>query len=84
MGANAHLAWAHLLLHDVQNCILPQFTSIKPLRMADEIAELKQLQADLNASFEAIYAAKDARALAQAKAKLVGQGHATARLAAGT
>lgn len=51
--------------------------------MADEIATLKQLQAGLNASFEAVYAAKDAASLAKAKEGLIGLGHATAGVAMG-
>lgn len=52
-------------------------------KMADEIAALKQLQAGLNASFEAVYAAKDVKSLTAAKEGLVGLSHATAGTALG-
>jgi hypothetical protein len=45
--------------------------------MVDEIATLKQLQAGLNASFDAVYAAEDAKSLALAKERLLGVGFAT-------
>jgi hypothetical protein len=51
--------------------------------MADDIAALKQLQVGLNAAFEAVYAAKDAKTLATAKEGLVGLGYATAGAALG-
>ncbi|KAJ3546932.1 hypothetical protein NM208_g1767 [Fusarium decemcellulare] len=51
--------------------------------MADDTAALKELQARLNASFEAIYHAKDARSLADAKNSLVGLTQATAGVALG-
>merc|ERR1711881_93157 len=51
--------------------------------MADEITALKQLQAGLNASFEAVYNAKDAKSLATAKEGLIGLGYATAGAAMG-
>jgi hypothetical protein len=38
--------------------------------MADEIAILRQLQSELNSAFEAVYAAEDASALANAKETL--------------
>jgi hypothetical protein len=52
--------------------------------MSDDLAELKQLQAGLNASFEALYAAKDAKSLAAAKESLVSLGYATAGATMGT
>lgn len=51
--------------------------------MADEISALKHLQAGLNASFDAVYAAKDAKSLASAKEGLAGLGYATAGAAMG-
>lgn len=51
--------------------------------MADEIAALKQLQAGLNASFEALYNAKDAKSKAAAKEGLIGLSYATAGAAMG-
>ena len=51
--------------------------------MADSVATLKELQADLNAAFEAVYAAQDAKSLANAKEKLIGLSHTTAGVAAG-
>ncbi|KAF5006906.1 hypothetical protein FDECE_6740 [Fusarium decemcellulare] len=51
--------------------------------MADDTAALKELQAGLNASFEAIYHDKDARSLANAKDSLVGLTQTTAGVALG-
>ncbi|KAE9962613.1 hypothetical protein BLS_000114 [Venturia inaequalis] len=56
--------------------------------MADQIATLRQLQAGLNASFEAIFSTiendpTDVKAVAAAKAQLVGLSHATIGTALG-
>lgn len=56
--------------------------------MADEIATLKQLQAGLNASFEAIFSTieddpKNLKAIAAGKQQLVGLSHATIGTALG-
>jgi hypothetical protein len=51
--------------------------------MADDIAAFKQLQAGLNANFEALYVAKDAKSVAAAKDGLTGLGYATAGAAMG-
>lgn len=48
-----------------------------------EIAALKELQAGLNASFQAVYDAQDAKSMAKAKESLVGLSHATAGAALG-
>lgn len=51
--------------------------------MAEDLAPYKQLQAGLNAAFEALYAAKTAKDIALAKEGLVGLGYATAGSALG-
>src|SRR5688572_550702 len=51
--------------------------------MAEDIARLKQLQAEVNSAFEAVYAASDARSLARAQAELVALNQATAATAHG-
>lgn len=56
--------------------------------MADEISTLKQLQAGLNASFEAVYSTTENdptnhKAMAAAKEQLVGLSHATIGTALG-
>lgn len=56
--------------------------------MADEIAKLKQLQAGLNASFEAIFSTMEndptnLKAIAAGKAQLLGLSHATIETALG-
>jgi hypothetical protein len=51
--------------------------------MSDDIATMKALQAGLNAAFETLFSATDAKSVAIAKEQLTALGHATAGTALG-
>ena len=63
-------------------CILAQ-SFLDIFTMAEELAALKSLQAGLNATFEAIFAATTPKKRALAKEQLIGLGFATATTAMG-